>query len=349
MLKKLTAAPIVKQLREVMPAPAYTDFTKIYVDRALNKKEENVAIRHEQAHIWLEHNSRARKERDHSIWLVACELEIARNIYNDEDISVISRQRSRLAGGYLPDSFEKMPADLLLAEDIYEWLLKNPQEMPKNATMCGCSCKGDEEKEIENVKSLVDNVKETLDKEESQKQTQEKLSNTMHAIKHKQPTLADELDALLRHRVVRDRSYRRPSRRAQDCNIIEKGRYSAQRRPLVEIFVDRSGSFDANKTNIAEQTLKKLLSKYNVQIRYDVFFFGNDKLSQNDFGGGGNTPYHLIVNHIEQTHPKIALVITDDDEALPATLKSKTNILCLPVGAQKTQFAAAVGGKDLVF
>lgn len=352
MSNKLTAAPIIKRHANVMPAPAYTDFVKIYIDEALSYAEENVAIRHEQAHIWCEHNLRSRKDMDDSIWKIACELEIARNIYTPEDIAVISRPRSRLNGGYLPSSINDLPEDLLLAEEIYDWLKNNPDKFPQQQTLCGCECSGTVEEEREgtkDAKSLVDDAKEAIDKKSSQKQIQEKLGAKLDSIKYKQPTLADELDALLRHRVVRERSYRRPSRRSQDASLIEKGLYSSQKRPLVEVFVDRSGSFCSAKTIAAESALKLVLAKYNIQIKYDVFFFGNDKLSANDFGGGGNTPYRLIVEHIENTQPKIALVITDDDAAESVNIRSKTNIMCLPIGTRTTKFASAVGGKDVSF
>lgn len=352
MNKNLIAAPIVKRHADLMPAPAYTDFVKIYIDEALSNAEENVAIRHEQAHIWCEHNLRSRKDRDHGIWQVACELEIARNIYTPEDIAVISRPRSRLNGGYLPSSIDTLPDDLLLAEEIYEWLKSNPDKLPQQQTLCGCACSGDkysEGQESKDVESLVGDAKDAIDKKSAQRQTQEKLGAKLDSIKYKQPSLADELDALLRHRVVRERSYRRPSRRSQNDGIIEKGLYSSQKRPLVEVFVDRSGSFDAVKTATAEHVLKTVLAKYNIQIKHDVFFFGNNKLSSDDFSGGGNTPYHLIVEHIENTQPKIALVITDDDASEPVKINAKTNIMCLPIGAHSTKFAAAVGGKDVSF
>lgn len=352
MNKNLTAAPIIRRHADIMPARAYTDFVKIYIDEALSEAEENVAIRHEQAHIWCEHNLRSRKYRDDSLWRVACEIEIARNIYTPEDIAVISRPRSRLHGGYLPSSINELPEGLLLAEEIYDWLINNPDKLPQQQTLCGCACDGDEktdEGEVRDVQSLVGSVKDAIDKKSVQKQSQEKLNAKIDAVKYKQPSLVDELDALLRHRVVRERSYRRPSRRSQDVSIIEKGLYSSQKRPLIEVFVDRSGSFCSAKTAAAESVLKLVLAKYNIQIKYDVFFFGNDKLSASDFGGGGNTPYRLIVEHIENTQPKIALVITDDDGAESANVRAKTNIMCLPIGARSTKFAVAVGGKDVSF
>lgn len=352
MKHKLTAAPVIKQHKSLMPAPAYTDFVKIYVDEALSAAEENVAIRHEQAHIWCEHNLRSRKDRVDEIWRVSCELEIARNIYTVEDIAVISRPRSRLSGGYLPSSINELPEEIILAEEIYDWLINNQDKMLQKQSFCSCSCISENEEEkvqTDEPGELVSAAKEADEKNEIQKQIQENISSKIKTVKHRQPSLADELDALLRHRIVRERSYRRPSRRTGDESIIEKGLYSSQRRPLIEVFVDRSGSFDGTKTSIAETVLKMVLLKYNVQIKYDVFFFGNDKLSPNDFVGGGNTPYHLIVKHIEKTQPKIALVITDDDAAHSTKIKAKTNIMCLPVGARSTKFAAATGGKDISF
>lgn len=352
MINKLTAAPVVKKALAVMPAPAYTDFINIIIAEELNDNEKNVAIRHEQAHIWCEHGRRGyNKEND--LWKIACELEIARNIYTDEDISVIERPRSRLSGGYLPQSIESLPIDIYIAEDIYDWLKNNPDKMPKQQKMCSCELqKNDQDTDgaiMNQPKEIIKKTKDALESLTAQKQMQEDLTSKLKSIKYKQPSLADELDAILRHRIVRERSWRRPSRHQYDINVMNKGNYSFRKKPLIEIFVDRSGSFDDAKTAIAQSALKKILAKYNVQLRADVFFFGNDKLSDVDINGGGNTPYHLIISHLNNTQPKIAIIITDDDAAGPfnCALPSNIEILCLPVGASSTKFSSATGGKDV--
>lgn len=355
MKNKLTAAPVIKCDRNIMPAPAYTDFVKIFIADELNVSEENVSIRHEQAHIWCEHNRRYKKKYDRELWNISCEIEIARNIYTNQDISVIEAPRSRLSGGYLPDSIKKLPSLLLYAEEIYEWLKNNPEEIPAKQLMCKCdsarSKRDDEQPSSEDIRSIIEEAKNDLDKLDLQRQSQECLKSKLVAIRYKQPSLADELDAILRHRIVREYSYRRPSRRSNNINYIEKGLISRCKRPLVEIFIDRSGSFNASKTRDAEFALKRVLAKYNAQIRSDVFFFGSDRLSAEDINGGGNTPYHLIMDHINRTIPKIAIVITDDDPAGPFSRIAfkDTEILCLPIGCNSTKFSAASGGRDVIF
>lgn len=348
---KFPAAPIVRQPMQVIGAPGMTDFLRIYIASELNKPEYRTTLRHETAHVWARHNARRPKDARVDLWRIACEMEIARTIYDAQDIANINAPRSRLAGGYLPDTLQGLPADIVLAEDIYEWLLSQPEQQYPSVS-CGCSCDGESDETGDQVdgQSASQAAREQLDADEAARESQVAAAAAYAAIRNRAPSLTEAVDAALRVRVERERSYRRPSRRHADNDIVMPGAISTPRPPLVEIFVDRSGSFTPDKTAAAERQLAALLSRYGATIRADVWFFGNGRLVEADSGGGGDTPYELVAQHLRATQPKLAIVITDDDpvshEVRPADRNTK--VLCVPIGCGHTRLAKAMGGVDVV-
>lgn len=346
---KLTAAPVVRQPMDIIGAPGKTDFTRIFIASELNRDEYRTTLRHEQAHVWAGHNRRRPDNAEDKLWAIACEMEIARTIYDERDLVNISAPRSRLAGGYLPDSLEGLPDSVILAEEIYDWLLDRPEyETPARLKCCACRCEnGDTEDGAEGLTATA--AREQLDADETANESQIAAAGAYAAILTRLPSLTDAVDAALRVRVEREKSWRRPSRRHENSNVILAGAVSTPRPPLVEIFVDRSGSFTPDKTAEAERQLKVLLSRYGATIRADVWFFGNGKLEPSDPGGGGDTPYHLVAKHISLTTPRLAIVITDDDPVDSSVNRIKhTAILCVPVGCRCTALAVALGGRDVV-
>lgn len=343
---------------------AKTDFVNIYITNGLDKYEFNVVLKHEQAHIWLEHNRRLPKEVDFKLWNMACDMEIARNIYTKEDVEIIKRPFSRLSKGILSDTFPELPSNLMYAEEIYEWFKNNPPptieislqdivDALKNPVSKGKDSSSDKMK-----KEIVKEIRKKFKKEDL-KEIKEKLEKLfskvadettvllISEIKNRIPSLTEEIDSALRNRVDRLRSYRRPSRRTYSNDFLDKGRVTKANPPLVEIFVDRSGSFTPDKTKIAKDKLSNILKKYGASVKHDVWFFGNGKLSSK-LSPGGDTPYHLIYRHLLLTKPKIAIVITDDD-AVSSHVKEIKNqkILCVPIGCNKTELSKYIGGIDV--
>jgi hypothetical protein len=349
----LTAAPIVRKPLDDIGAPGMTDFVKIYIASELNKSEYRTTLRHEQAHVWAGHNRRRPKDVKNDLWKIACEMEIARTIYDDQDVANISAPRSRLAGAYLADTIKDLPININLAEDIYDWLLIQPQEdIPKNICTCTCGCDfdGTEKTELDDVidpSEVIASAREKLDADEVSEKSQISAVAAYKAILNRPPSLTEAVDAALRIRVERERSYRRPSRRGEG-DIILAGAVSKPRPPLVEIFIDRSGSFSPEKTAQVEIQLNKLLSQYGASIRADVWYFGNGILVSDDPGGGGDTPYHLISQHLEMSMPKIAIIITDDDPINELVIEIKGPVvICIPIGCTSTKLSVALGGKDI--
>jgi hypothetical protein len=345
----IIAAPVVRKPLSSIGSPGATDFVSIFLAEELNADEYRTTLRHEQAHIWARHNMRYNPSFNKKEWIIACEMEIARNIYSERDISTIIAPRSRLRGGFLPDTYENMPSNLLIAEEIYDWLIENPQENPQENNNQPCVLQIEQGIEPTSEELTIEEVRRELDKAESTEKSAEAAKTAYLGILYRPPSLISEVDSALRIRTNYERSYRRPSRRnlAKE-NVILKGSVNTPRPPLVEIFVDRSGSFSPDKTQVAENYLSKILGRYGVSIKHDVWFFGDGKLTANDNHFGGNTPYRLIAEHLLCSTPKIAIIITDDDpcEDLPSIPKY-VKVLCLPVGAKYTQLSTKIGGRDV--
>lgn len=346
-----TAAPIVRQPHALIGAPGKTDFVKIFIAQELNAREYRTVMRHEQMHVWARHNKRRPKDANHRLWTIAMEMEIARSIYDAEDIETIKAPRSRLKGGYLPDSLEKMDASITLAEDIYQWLLDNPDQVPEQTVcvICGCEDHGETKNDGEPMPAeLLSAAKDALEKLEKLEAAQTAASVANHRIVTRPPSLTEEIDAALRVRMQRERSYRRPGRRQHAENCLMAGAVHTPRPPRVEIFVDRSGSFTPAKTAEAERKVSTILRRYHATVQSDVWYFGSDTLSARDIKGGGNTPYHLISGHLANSLPKIAIVITDDDPVVGVErINVGTKILCVPIGCAGTNLAKALGGVDV--
>lgn len=347
----LTAAPILRKAQSDIGAPGMTDFVRIYIASELNKPEYRTTLRHEQAHVWAGHNRRRPKKVNSKLWTIACEMEIARTIYDAEDVANINAPRSRLAGGFLADTLEGLPTEAFLAEDIYAWLLKQPEkDLPEANCMCSCNGESNAENDLDNnanPPSDIFSARKKLDENEIVEKSQIAAIAAYKAIHNRPPSLTEAVDSALRIRIERERSYRRPARR-HDHAIILSGKASTPRPPLVEIFVDRSGSFSADKTAQAELNLTKLLTRYGASIKSDVWYFGNGKLIATDPGGGGDTPYHLISQHLTISTPKLAIIITDDDPVDSSVTNTLgVNVICVPIGCASTKLSLALRGKDV--
>jgi predicted metal-dependent peptidase len=344
----IIAAPVVRQDRERIGAPAKTDFVRIFICDDVTPPEYDVLLKHEQAHIWLEHNRRFVRGMEKQTWDIACELEIARNIYDEDDESIVKAPFSRIKGGYTAETIKDLPSNIIYAEAVYNWLLENKKEI--DLYSCDCSKDDCEPREqpmdSESVKILVEEAKKEKQKQNQKSKSEIAAKNALDEIKNRKPTLVHEIDALLRHRIERVPSYRRPSRRSESSDVISKGFIGKPMPPLVEVFLDRSGSFTPEKTQKAQEVLSHVLKRYGASIRQDVWFFGGGKLSENDFQGG-DTPYHLIIAHIEKSNPKIAVVITDGDSCCDFSKIPKTKILCVPIECNSTDFAKKTGGVDI--
>ena len=349
-MKPITAAPIIL-LPTTSKEIAFTTFNKIFIRAGLPAKEHKIALKHEQAHIWLRHRARM-ETRDQKLWNIAADIEIAKEIYSINDTATINSPLSVMKGVITSLSFPNLPKEAQYAEEIYDWLEQNAEKV-KNYIMSDDLPPENNENKTENEvkdaktpEELIDTAREAFDEIEEQNNAEKAVKNKLNEIKNSPPSLGGTMDSILRTRFDRTPSYRRPSRRNSGF-FIDKGKITSHQNPLIEIFVDRSGSFTEQKTRKAEIIISNILARYRATVISDVFFFGNNRLDKDKVMHGGNTPYQLIAYHLMSSIPTIAIVITDDDPCEILVVPKQTKILVVPVGAQKTLFAKACGGCEV--
>lgn len=341
----------LQSIREVrfngkIPAIAYTDFSAIYLSWSLTGDELETARIHELSHIWLQHQIRLEKiensivKVDRMIWNIATDLEIAKYIYSDSDNFQITKPRSLLSGGITTNHLKDFSGEY--AEEFYQELLKNTKNIMISFDASGNDFdkKQEEEKQEGNIPEVIeDAIKKSLEEKEisNQQKTKEQLHKAVLDFKPPKPSLASEIDrAFGRNKIVRVSSYRRPSKREGD--FLLKGTVSKKKSARFTLYVDRSGSFDANKTSRATQKLADIIRKYRGKVEQDVIYFNDTLLTKDPLIGGGGTNYQAVVFDIVKNNAELNMVITDDDSCVDFE-DIKPKILVIPVGCTATDFA----------
>lgn len=338
---------LVKELPARNGAIGYTDFTAIYIRSSVHGNERGLVRKHELSHIWLQHNLRGidfekhHKNVDHYLLNVAMDLEIAKHLYDNDDLGVIERPRSSLMGAITQKHCEKYPSCMYF-EEYYLELEKQKNNLLKSFdakhNKFSKSKKSDKKRSKESIVSQAVEKAKKLKKHQTVQKIQGKLDQ--YRIK---PSLASEIDAVAgRQKIVRIDSYRRPSRN-ESLDFFKKGRISKRKTPKITIYVDRSGSFDSSKTAKATETLKKILSKYRGQVRADALYF-NDNLTESDPKiGNGGTNHQIVVDEIVKSNSELSIIITDDDDGLHTIPNKLPKTIIIPVGCNRTAIADKLG------
>jgi predicted metal-dependent peptidase len=337
-----------------IPSIAYTDFSAIYLSQFLYGEELSTARKHELSHIWLQHQIRLQnlKKRlenvDLRIWNIAADLEIAKYIYSDEDNHNITKPRSFLHGGINTAKVKEFAGEY--AEDFYEELLSKKQDNYSSFDGEG-NIFNDTDGDDGEV-SLPDIVKEAINKaiqdEENvhQRKISEQLQEAIHNFKPPKPSLASEIDSLFgRNKIVRKKSYRRPSRR--ESQFLLAGRASVKKSAKVTIYVDRSGSFDESKTEFATNKLSEMLRKYRSKIDKDVIYFNDTLMNDDPLKGLGGTNYKAVYDDIVRNNAELSIVITDNDSCEDTVKPTTQKVIVVPVGCASTLFAQKIRAKEI--
>lgn len=122
--------------------------------------------------------------------------------------------------------------------------------------------------------------------------------------------LHDELDD------ERDYTWRRFNKTYAGSDLVKQGRATEDGPvPLINIYFDQSGSWDAAKIKVGEEAMG-LIYKYKNEgkLRVKVYYFSNDVTdNRNDSRLNGGTEGQPIMDHIRQTHPNNVIIMTDSD------------------------------------
>lgn len=324
----------------------YTDFVNIYISTSASGAERDVLIKHELAHIFLQHQWRTEllrreygKDLNYRLLNIAFDMEIARHIYTEADEKVINGLRSILKGGITSKHCAEYP-DCEFAEDYYKELLKNDpgDEMISFDDLSEELKKEVEEQILKPMSQRLKEMEQAIKEDREVKQSKQLQEHVQKACKNIKPSIASVIDNVIgkRHGVKRISSYRRPCRR-ESQEFFKKGKITTSRPPKLTVYTDRSGSFCPEKTRAATAKIQEVLTKYRGRIESDVYYFSDELMTQ-DNGGGGGTNYQCVVNHIIETQSELSIIITDDDHCDVNFDASKVgNVLIIPVGATTTQ------------
>jgi len=343
-----------KPIRGLGRVPGYTDFRCVYISSDLGGRDRDIIIKHELAHIYLQHNSRRLafestkdKPLDGRKWNIAIDLEIAYHIYSEEDNAYLRSPFSALSQyrPYVKDDCNSYP-NCMYAEQFYDLI----PDQARN------SHDGDFNIDLSSLEELAEKLKELgleeVDLEVIVKEAKEEIESHLSSIHAQQfadqeavalprPSLASALDAHLgRSKVTPERSYRRLPRRESEEGFIRPGRLLKVKAPKVTVYVDRSGSFCAEKTAKAQDALREVLQKYRTQIECDILYFNDGIMNVDPIYGGGGTNYGVVWKQICLDRAEVAVVITDSDPCLNLE-RADVNVVVIHIGEGSSSFGAA--------
>lgn len=334
------------------PAPAYTDYSAVYVSTSLAGEQRRTALRHERAHIWLQHQSRCAaltsqmgEALNRKAWNIAADLEIAKHIYTSRDDAALMEPRSALNGGIRLCHCDEYPG-AEYAEEFYAAIMASaPPEGA--ASMDGeasdeasagngldASHLGDVGELVADARSQSDAASDEADCAASAAQAQRSIAN----FKPPKPSLSSLIDMHI-GRTVRTRSdsYRRPSRRRAASDLIAKGAVTKQKTPRMTVYVDRSGSFSPEKTAASLKAMAACLMKYRGRVDCDVIYFADALMSIDPGRGCGGTNYQPVIDQIVADRAEISIIVTDADSAAGVAVRGRLPpVVVVPIDCQVT-------------
>lgn len=127
----------------------------------------------------------------------------------------------------------------------------------------------------------------------------------------------DNLNRFIKNEVGREkvRTWKREDPRYEGTEIMRRGkaRVSNGKIPSINVYFDRSGSWDAAKTKVGQDAIATLNNYVRQgQIVINLYYF-NTEIHSEDPGGRGGTWGTPIIEHIKKTKPDNVIIMTDDD------------------------------------
>lgn len=127
----------------------------------------------------------------------------------------------------------------------------------------------------------------------------------------------DNLNRFVRNEVGRERTrtWKKENPSYEGSGIMRRGKAKTSngKIPSINVYFDRSGSWDAAKTQVGQDAIATLNNYVkNGQIKINLYYF-NTEIHSEDPGGRGGTRGTPIVEHIKQTKPDNVIIMTDND------------------------------------
>ena len=187
---------------------------------------------------------------------------------------------------------------------------------------------GDEEelKRLERIKNKFndDSIGDKIKDEAESKVTAEKLRKAAKEIsKYNNSPLKkfkESLQGFIKKEIgeVKDKSWGKINKKYAGTGTIKPGtsKHASGKVPVVNVYFDRSGSWDAAKTNVGMQAISTLNNYVRQKkLKVNIFYFNNDILDSDysDGMGRGGTNPEPVMQHILATKPDNVIVMTDED------------------------------------
>ena len=189
--------------------------------------------------------------------------------------------------------------------------------------------KTDSDAEFKRLKRIKDkfNDKETAMKvsdEAESKVNKEKMTKAAKdAAKYRNSGIVkfkESLNGFIKKEIgeVKEKSWSKINKKYAGTGTIKAGtsKHASGKIPVINVYFDRSGSWDADKTKVGEQAIASL-NDYVRQhkLKINLFYF-NYEVFNSDVPGGrgyGGTYPGPVMNHINATKPDNVIIMTDGD------------------------------------
>lgn len=166
-----------------------------------------------------------------------------------------------------------------------------------------------------NKQSILDETSENISKDQLAKKARDlKRYKESALIKFK-----DSLNNFIKNEIATGRgaTWTRINKKYSGSGIIKPGSSRLQQTnvPLINVYFDRSGSWDSSKTAEGAKTISTL-NKYVNQnkIKVNLYYFSNNVHSEESAAiQEGGTEGQPILEHIEATKPTNVIILTDSD------------------------------------
>lgn len=111
------------------------------------------------------------------------------------------------------------------------------------------------------------------------------------------------------------KTYSRPCRSKVGLHNdrIYRGERVVETQSEIFLFVDRSGSFDDEKTKEQEQVVIDLTRKFRNRLKVKTLYFTTDVFEDKESIKGYGTNVYSCFQYIEKYQPAMSIIITDDD------------------------------------
>lgn len=111
------------------------------------------------------------------------------------------------------------------------------------------------------------------------------------------------------------KTYSRPCRSkvGLETDRLYRGERVVETKSEIFLFVDRSGSFDDEKTRAQEQAVKDLTKRYRGRLKVKTLYFTTDVFEDKESIIGCGTNAYSCLQYIERYRPSMSIIITDDD------------------------------------